>query len=122
MVKTGGARYKKGILKSEFLGKFLVVFPKNRGCTCNHGTSSSADPWVSFLANFYPDVALVNSDTSVRVNDSTKNFWANSLCKNRAVVEDCPHKSGVVSSNLIKTLSYQLEILDVTISSKPEAY
>ena len=44
MLKTGGARYTKGILESEFLGKFIGVSLKNRGCTCTPGTPPSAGP------------------------------------------------------------------------------
>ena len=42
--------------------------------------------------------------------DLTSIFRAISPCKNRAVVEDCCRKPGVVSSNLTKTLSFHLEI------------
>ena len=44
VLKTGGVRYTKGIEESEFLGKFLGVSPKNRGCTCTPGTPPSAGP------------------------------------------------------------------------------
>ena len=43
-------------------------------------------------------------------NDLTLIFRAISPCKNRAVVEDCSRKLGVVSSNLTKTLLFHLEI------------
>ena len=44
------------------------------------------------------------------LNDLTSIFQAIFPCKNRAVVEDCSRKPGVVSSNLTKTLSFHLEI------------
>ena len=55
----------------------------------NFGEIRPHDPWLS---------------------DLTSIFRAISPCKNKAVVEDCSRKLGVVSLNLNKTLSFHLKI------------
>ena len=50
--------------------------------------------WLGFSEILTPDP---------QDNDLTTIFRAIFLCKNRAVVEDCSRKPGVVSSDLTKT-------------------
>ena len=51
-----------------------------------------------------------NSDTNIVLHHTTSFFSLRLFMKNSAVVEDCSHKPGFVSSNHTKTLSFHLDI------------